>query len=204
MARAKYGKGFFDKLGALSLLLLLSPMFLLVCFLLFFYNKGEVFFCQERPGLNSRIFKIIKFKTMSDVRGLKGEVLPDADRMTPLGKWIRSLSLDELPQLLNVLKGEMSLVGPRPLLKEYLAVYTAVQQRRHEVKPGITGWAQVNGRNGISWEKKFALDVWYVEHQSFSLDVTILLLTLTQVFRREGITQDHHASMEPFKGTHQD
>lgn len=204
MARAKYGKGFFDKLGALSLLLLLSPMFLLVCFLLFFYNKGEVFFCQERPGLNSRIFKIIKFKTMSDVRGLKGEVLPDADRMTPLGKWIRSLSLDELPQLLNVLKGEMSLVGPRPLLKEYLAVYTAVQQRRHEVKPGITGWAQVNGRNGISWEKKFALDVWYVEHQSFSLDVKILLLTLTQVFRREGITQDHHASMEPFKGTHQD
>jgi len=204
MARAKYGKGFFDKLGALSLLLLLSPMFLLVCFLLFFYNKGEVFFCQERPGLNSRIFKIIKFKTMSDARGLKGEVLPDADRMTPLGKWIRSLSLDELPQLLNVLKGEMSLVGPRPLLKEYLAVYTAVQQRRHEVKPGITGWAQVNGRNGISWEKKFALDVWYVEHQSFSLDVKILLLTLTQVFRREGITQDHHASMEPFKGTHQD
>lgn len=204
MARAKYGKGFFDKLGALSLLLLLSPMFLLVCFLLFFYNKGEVFFCQERPGLNSRIFKIIKFKTMSDARGLKGEVLPDADRMTPLGKWIRSLSLDELPQLLNVLKGEMSLVGPRPLLKEYLTVYTAVQQRRHEVKPGITGWAQVNGRNGISWEKKFALDVWYVEHQSFSLDVKILLLTLTQVFRREGITQDHHASMEPFKGTHQD
>src|SRR5690554_287132 len=204
MARAKYGKGFFDKLGALSLLLLLSPMFLLVCFLLFFYNKGEVFFCQERPGLNSRIFKIIKFKTMSDARGLKGEALPDADRMTPLGKWIRSLSLDELPQLLNVLKGEMSLVGPRPLLKEYLAVYTAVQQRRHDVKPGITGWAQVNGRNGISWEKKFALDVWYVEHQSFSLDVKILLLTLTQVFRREGITQDHHASMEPFKGTHQD
>ena len=204
MSKEDYGKGLLDRLGALLLLVLLSPVILSVCLALYLSNNGKVFFFQERTGLNKGVFRIIKFKTMSDARDLNGQLLPDADRISPFGKWIRNSSLDELPQLLNVLRGEMSLVGPRPLLKEYLPYYNAIQQRRHEVKPGITGWAQINGRNGISWEQKFALDVWYVDHRSFSLDMKILFATLVRVFQRSGITQDNHATMEPFKGTHQD
>lgn len=195
------GKRFFDTIAAAVLLLLSSPVILSVCIILFFFNDKQVFFTQERPGYRQKIFKIVKFKTMSDKRDSQGRLLPDKDRMTLLGTWIRNSSLDELPQLVNVLLGQMSLVGPRPLLKEYLPYYNAIQQRRHEVKPGITGWAQVNGRNGISWEEKFDLDVWYVDHRSMALDIKIILLTLYKVLRQSGVSQKDHVSMEPFKGT---
>lgn len=198
------GKRLFDTVTAALLLVLLSPLFLAVYLALYCFNDKQVFFYQERPGINRKIFTIIKFKTMSDKRDSRGHLLPDKDRMTSLGKWIRSYSLDELPQLVNVLKGEMSLVGPRPLLKEYLPYFNAEQQRRHHVIPGITGWAQVNGRNGISWQEKFALDIWYVDHRSFRLDIRILLLTLHKVFRRSGISQTDHVSMEPFRRISQD
>ena len=178
------------------------PHFLfLITLWLHFANKGAgAFFTQERPGKNGRIFKVIKFKTMTDERNANGDLLPDADRLTKVGRFVRSTSVDELPQLFNVLKGDMALIGPRPLLPQYLPLYSKEQARRHEVRPGITGWAQVNGRNAISWKKKFELDVWYVDHCSFSLDLKIIFLTIKKVFVREGISSDTSATMEPFIG----
>lgn len=178
----------------------LSPLFVLVTVALFFANAGKPFFFQLRPGKNGEIFRIIKFKTMNDRKDAEGNLLPDADRLTKVGAFVRKTSLDEIPQLINVLKGDMSLVGPRPLLPSYLPLYNDFQRRRNEVKPGITGWAQVNGRNAISWERKFELDVWYVDHISFWLDFKILLLTVKKVFVREGITQEGHVTSEEFKG----
>ena len=166
-----------------------------------FANRGAgAFFTQERPGQYGKIFKVIKFKTMTDERDENGDLLPDEKRLTKIGKFIRSTSVDELPQLFNVLKGDMSLIGPRPLLPQYLPLYSKEQARRHEVRPGITGWAQVNGRNAISWTKKFELDVWYVDHCSFLLDLKIIFLTVKKVFVREGISSDTSVTMEPFTG----
>ena len=192
-----------DFWSALLLLVILSPIILLTIFLLAFANKGSVFFFQQRPGLNSLPFKIIKFKTMKDAFDENGNPLPDEKRLTVIGKFVRSASIDELLQLINVIKGDMSLVGPRPLLMQYLERYTLVQARRHEVKPGITGWAQVNGRNALSWEEKFKLDVEYVEKVSFSLDLKILWMTFLNVIQRKGISADRHATMEEFKGSNQ-
>lgn len=180
--------------------MLLSPIFIFVTIGLFFANGGKPFFFQLRPGRNGKIFKIIKFKTMNDKVDENGNLLPDADRLTKIGNFVRKTSLDEIPQLLNVIKGDMSLIGPRPLLPQYLELYNDFQMRRHEVKPGITGWAQVNGRNAISWQKKFEYDVWYVDNISFALDVKIFFLTLKKVFVREGISQQGEATMEMFKG----
>ena len=188
-----------DVSAALILLILLSPLILGVIILLVIANKGDVFFLQTRPGLKAKPFKIIKFKTMRDAFD-DGKPLPDKLRLTKVGQWVRSASLDELLQLINVLKGDMSLVGPRPLLMQYLDRYTPQQARRHEVKPGITGWAQVNGRNAISWEEKFRYDVEYVEKQSFLFDLKILWMTFFNVIRRKGISADGHATMEEFKG----
>ena len=185
---------------ALFLLIILSPIILLTAILLFLSNNGKVFFFQQRPGLNSKPFKIVKFKTMRDAFDNDGIPLPDHVRLTKVGSIVRSVSLDELLQLINVLKGDMSLVGPRPLLMQYLSCYSLVQARRHEVKPGITGWAQVNGRNAISWEQKFKLDVEYVEKQSFALDIKILWMTFLNVIQRKGISADGHVTMEEFKG----
>lgn len=183
---------------ALSFLLL--PL-IVVTLWLHFANKGAgVFFKQERPGKDGKIFKVIKYKTMTDERDASGNLLPDADRLTKVGKFVRSTSIDELPQLINVLKGDMALIGPRPLLPQYLPLYSKEQARRHEVRPGITGWAQVNGRNAISWTKKFELDVWYVDHCSFALDLKIIFLTIKKVFIREGISQEGQATMEFFNG----
>jgi lipopolysaccharide/colanic/teichoic acid biosynthesis glycosyltransferase len=176
-------------------------VFLLLWLLLAIANSGHPFFTQTRPGKNARLFKVIKFKTMNDHRDATGKLLPDAQRLTPVGKFVRKTSLDELPQLLNVLKGDMSLIGPRPLLVEYLPLYNEKQARRHEVKPGITGWAQVNGRNAISWEQKFEYDVWYVDHCTFSTDVKILLKTIEKVLKGEGINQQGQATAEAFKGS---
>ena len=182
-------------------LILLSPLFLILWIWLSIANKGAgAFFVQERPGKDEKIFKVIKFKTMNDERDAKGNLLPDSERLTRIGRFVRSLSLDELPQLINVLKGDMSLIGPRPLLIQYLPLYDEMQRRRHEVRPGITGWAQVNGRNAISWQEKFAYDVWYVDHLSLSLDIKILLKTVEKVFKREGISSQKSATMEPFTG----
>ena len=193
-------KPLFDILTSFIGLFLLFPLFLLFIMLLFFANKGSVFFVQERPGKKGKIFKIIKFKTMNDFKDLNGKLLPDAERLTKIGSFVRKTSLDEIPQLINVLKGDMSIIGPRPLLTEYLHLYNDFQNRRHEVKPGITGWAQVNGRNAISWDKKFELDVYYVEHFSFWFDIKILFLTLKKVIIREGINSGNAATMEPFQG----
>jgi len=191
----------FDLVIALVGLIILSPLFLILWIGLSIANKGEgAFFLQERPGKNEKIFKVIKFKTMSDKRDEHGNLLPDSERLTTIGRWIRSLSLDEMPQLINVLKGDMALVGPRPLLVQYLSLYDETQRRRHEVRPGMTGWAQVNGRNAISWQEKFAYDVWYVDNLSLSLDIKILLKTVKKVFKREGINSQDNATMEPFKG----
>lgn len=167
---------------------------------LYFANNGKPFFFQTRPGKNARLFRIIKFKTMNDKKDAQGGLLPDAERLTKIGGFVRKTSLDEIPQLINVLKGEMSLIGPRPLLPEYLPLYSPEQYRRHEVRPGITGWAQVNGRNAISWQQKFEYDVWYVNHLSFALDLRILFLTLKKVVIREGINTDGQATTERFKG----
>ena len=186
---------------SLTGLTILSPVLLVVTIFLSVANDGKPFFFQMRPGRNARIFRLVKFKTMNDRRDASGQLLPDEQRLTAIGKFIRKTSLDEIPQLINVLKGDMSLIGPRPLLVGYLPLYSAFQSRRHEVKPGITGWAQVNGRNAISWEKKFELDVWYADHVSFLLDIRILLLTIKKVFKSEGISQDGHATMPYFKGT---
>lgn len=183
------------------ILLIVSPLFCLVALGLFFVNKGAgIFFFQDRPGRNGMIFKVIKFKTMTDERDSEGNLLSDEKRLTKIGKFIRSTSIDELPQLINVLKGDMALIGPRPLLPQYLPLYNREQARRHEVRPGITGWAQVNGRNAISWAKKFELDVWYVDHCSFLLDLKIIFLTIKKVFVREGISSKTSVTMEPFTG----
>lgn len=185
----------------LVVLLIIWPFLLIISIWLHFANKGAgAFFFQERPGKNGKIFKVIKFKTMTDERDSNGNLLSDEKRLTKIGKFVRSVSLDELPQLLNVLKGDMALVGPRPLLVKYLPLYTKEQARRHEVRPGITGWAQVNGRNAISWTRKFELDVWYVDHCTLLLDLKIILLTVKKVFIREGISSQYSVTMEAFNG----
>ncbi|MDD3738373.1 MAG: sugar transferase [Lentimicrobiaceae bacterium] len=197
----KHIKHILDFLSALIGFIVISPIFLFLWLLLAIANKGAgAFFFQERPGKDEKIFKVIKFKTMTDEKDERGKLLPDAERLTKVGKFVRSTSLDEIPQLLNVIKGDMSLVGPRPLLVQYLPLYNDSQKRRHEVRPGITGWAQVNGRNAISWEQKFEHDVWYVDNMSLALDVKILFLTLKKVFVREGISSETSATMEVFKG----
>jgi lipopolysaccharide/colanic/teichoic acid biosynthesis glycosyltransferase len=182
------------------LLILFTPVIFIILVLLFFLNHGQPFFIQKRVGLNNSIFYIVKFRTMNNLCSPEGTLLSDLERLTPIGSFIRKTSLDELPQLFNVLKGDMSLIGPRPLLVEYLPLYNEHQKRRHEVKPGITGWAQVNGRNAISWQEKFDLDVWYVDHCSFGLDMKILWLTILKVFKREGINQAGQATVEKFNG----
>lgn len=193
-------KPFIDFIAALTGLLLLSPLFVLVVIILGLANKGNPFFLQLRPGKDGKLFRIIKFKTMTDAKDEKGDLLPDAQRLTAVGKFVRKTSLDEVPQLLNVLKLDMSLVGPRPLLPEYLNIYTEVQKQRHLVRPGITGLAQVNGRNAISWNKKFEFDVWYVHNLSFMLDMKILYLTVQKVFKSEGVNATNMATTEPFNG----
>jgi undecaprenyl phosphate N,N'-diacetylbacillosamine 1-phosphate transferase len=193
-------KRMIDFLAAMIGLLLFCPVIVVVSICLVFANNGTPFFFQVRPGKNARLFKIIKFKTMNDKKDKEGKLLPDYLRITKVGSFIRRTSLDEIPQLLNVLKGDMSLIGPRPLLPEYLPLYSAEQNRRHLVKPGITGWAQINGRNAISWEQKFKLDVWYVDHLSFLLDLKILLLTLKKVVVKEGISSTTSVTMEKFTG----
>src|SRR5690606_32997189 len=196
-----YFKRLFDFLAAFFGLVLLSPIFIIVMVGLYFANQGKPFFFQERPGLNEKIFKIIKFKTMNDKKDAQGNLLPDAERLTPIGAFVRKTSLDEIPQLINVLKGDMSLIGPRPLRTYYLPLYSAEQKRRHDVRPGITGWAQINGRNDISWTKKFEYDVWYVDNMSFGLDLKILFLTVKKVFIREGISKEGEVTTVPFDGT---
>lgn len=193
-------KSLIDRLVGLVGLILASPIFLLVTIGLFFANQGKPFFFQRRPGRGGRIFYIVKFKTMNDRKDEKGELLPDSERLTPIGAFVRKTSLDEIPQLINVLKGDMSLIGPRPLLEEYLPLYTTRQARRHEVRPGITGWAQVNGRNSVDWPTKFEMDVWYVENLSFLLDLKILWMTVAKVLKSEGINSATAATMEKFKG----
>lgn len=193
-------KPLFDRLAALVGVLVLSPIMLFVALALWLGQGGNPFFTQIRPGYQERLFRLIKFRTMNNKRDAAGNLLPDVERLTGIGRFVRQTSLDELPQLINVLKGDMSLVGPRPLLVQYLDRYTPEQRQRHQVKPGITGWAQVNGRNTLSWEYKFAHDVWYVHHQSFLLDLRILWLTLIKVLRSEGVTQQGQATAEEFKG----
>jgi len=193
-------KRMIDFLIALIGLVLLSPVFIVVTILLYFANQGKPFFFQARPGLNEKIFHIIKFKTMNDRKDGNGNLLPDSERLTPVGSFIRQTSLDELPQLINVLKGDMALIGPRPLLPQYLPLYNESQKRRHTIRPGITGWAQVNGRNAISWTKKFELDIWYIDHLSFETDCKVILLTLKKVIKKEGINQTGQATAEVFNG----
>ena len=193
-------KRFFDFSIALIALLTLSPVIIVVAVLIRFKLGSPILFTQDRPGLNGKIFKMMKFRTMLDGKDKQGNLLPDNERMTKFGAFLRSTSLDELPGLFNVIKGDMSLVGPRPLLVQYLPLYNEEQARRHNVRPGITGWAQVNGRNAISWEDKFKLDVWYVDNQSFLLDIKILLLTVKKVFVREGISADGEVTMSAFTG----
>lgn len=194
-------KRMFDVVVATALLLVLSPVLIAIALLVWRSMGSPVLFKQVRPGLHGRPFTMYKFRTMTEERDEKGQLLPDARRLTKLGQFLRSTSLDELPELFNVLRGEMSLVGPRPLRMEYLPLYTKEQARRHEVLPGITGWAQVNGRNALTWEERFELDVWYVDNQSFLLDLRILLMTARSVIKREGISAEGHATMYPFSGT---
>ena len=194
-------KRFFDFWISLIVIICISPILLVVTIWLHIANKGAgAFFTQERPGKNGKIFKVIKFKTMTDERDTAGNLLPDAQRLTKVGRFVRSTSIDELPQLINVLKGDMSFIGPRPLLPKYLALYTSEQMRRHEVRPGITGWAQVNGRNDIPWSKKFELDIYYVDHLTFAMDVKIFFLTIMKVLKREGISAEGQATTEAFNG----
>lgn len=193
-------KRLFDFTIALVALIILSPIFIVVMIGLYVANDGKPFFFQARPGLNEKIFKIVKFKTMNDKKDKEGNLLSDAERLTPIGAFVRKTSLDELPQLINVLKGDMAIIGPRPLLPQYLPLYNETQKRRHNVRPGITGWAQVNGRNAISWTKKFELDVWYVDHLSFTTDVKVFFTTFKKVFKSEGISADGHVTIEPFNG----
>ena len=195
-----YFKTLIDKILSLLGMVFLCPVFIVITFALLIDNKGKAFFTQDRPGKNGKIFKIIKFKTMNDKKDTSGNLLSDAERLTFLGSYIRKTSLDELPQLFNVLIGDMSLIGPRPLLPEYLSLYTERQTIRHHIKPGITGWAQINGRNAIEWNKKFELDVWYVNHLSFWLDIKIIFLTIKKVFVSEGINAEGEATTIAFKG----
>lgn len=193
-------KRLFDFFAALFGLLLLSPIFIFVWLGLIIANEAKPFFFQLRPGKNDELFKIIKFKTMNDKKGEEGQLLPDAQRLTKIGSFVRKTSLDEIPQLINVIKGDMSLIGPRPLLPEYLPLYNERQKKRHEVRPGITGWAQINGRNAIGWTQKFEYDVWYVEHCSFILDLKIIFKTLKKVVVSEGISQEGEATTSAFNG----
>ena len=194
-------KSIIDKLSAALLLVLLVPILFMLCVLLLLSsNNSNIFFTQDRPGKDGKIFKLVKFKTMTDERDSNGNLLPDEQRLTKIGQFIRSTSLDELPQLWNIIKGDMSFIGPRPLLKEYLPLYNQHQARRHNVKPGMTGWAQINGRNQISWQQKFDYDVWYVDNISFSLDLKIVFLTIKKVIIRENINASDAATMQPFKG----
>ena len=194
-------KRFFDFWISLIVLVCLSPILLVITIWLHFANKGAgAFFLQERPGKNGKIFKVIKYKTMTDERDSNGNLLPDEDRLTKVGKFVRSTSIDELPQFINVLKGDMSLIGPRPLLVQYLPLYSLEQDRRHTVRPGISGWAQCHGRNGISWTEKFKYDVWYVDHLSLLVDLKVIWLTIMSVLKREGISEEGHATMEDFNG----
>lgn len=197
---SRYIKRLGDLLAAIIALLVFSPVMLVVMVLLMLTGHRKFFFIQPRVGYKNRIFKLMKFKSMTDAKDVKGNLKPDVERLTRFGKLLRKSSLDELPQLINVLKGDMSLIGPRPLLVSYLPLYNEKQRRRHEVKPGITGWAQVNGRNAISWEQKFDLDVWYVDHQTFGLDLSIFFKTIKNIITSEGISQDGQATMEAFKG----
>lgn len=194
-------KGILDFVLALIGFCVLIPFFIILTILLAAANKGTPFFVQQRPGKNGKAFHVIKFKTMRDAIDARGEQLPDDQRLTKVGKWVRSTSLDEIPQLISVIKGDMSLVGPRPLLMEYVTLYSTAQKQRHEVKPGITGWAQINGRNAISWQQKFEYDVWYVKNLSFALDMKILLTTLIKVFKAEGISGKGVLTAEKFNGT---
>jgi len=195
-------KRFLDFWLSLIVLIIISPVLLLVTVWLHFANKGAgALFFQERPGKDGKIFKVIKFKTMTDERDVEGDLLPDEVRLTKVGRFVRSTSIDELPQLINVLKGDMALIGPRPLLVQYLPLYSKEQMRRHEVRPGISGWAQCHGRNQISWTEKFKLDVWYVDHLSFMTDVKVILITIKKVLFREDINSDNDATMEDFDGT---
>jgi len=194
-------KNLFDKTLALFLIIIFLPIYITVSLLILMKMGSPILFRQQRPGLNGEIFGIYKFRTMTNEKDLNGNLLPDEQRLVGIGKFIRSVSLDELPQIFNVLKGEMSFVGPRPLLIEYLELYNDTQKRRHEVKPGITGWAQVNGRNAISWEQKFEYDVWYVDNQSFWLDMKILWMTFLKVVKRSDISSSSSATMEKFKGS---
>jgi lipopolysaccharide/colanic/teichoic acid biosynthesis glycosyltransferase len=194
-------KRLFDIIASFLILFLLSPLLTILAWQVHRKLGSPVFFRQSRPGLRGRPFQLIKFRTMTNEHDVEGNLLPDSERLPPFGRFLRSASLDELPELWNVLKGDMSLVGPRPLLMEYLDLYTDEQARRHEVRPGITGWAQVNGRNALSWEVKFKLDVWYVDNQSLWLDLKILLMTLAKVIRREGVSHAGHATMEKFRGS---
>jgi sugar transferase EpsL len=195
-------KRLFDIMLSFSALLVLSPVIIILAILVRIKLGFPVLFNQNRPGLHGTAFHLFKFRTMTDARDAEGILLSDADRLTPFGKWLRSSSLDELPTLWNILRGEMSMVGPRPLLVEYLPLYSQRQRRRHDVKPGLTGWAQINGRNALSWEEKFELDVWYVDHASFALDLKIIWLTLGKVLRREGISATGDATMPKFTGSH--
>ena len=195
-----YFKPLLDCVVSLLGIVVLSPIFLVILISLFISNNGKVFFVQNRPGKNEKIFKIIKFRTMNNKKDAQGNLLPDAERLTYLGKIVRKTSLDEIPQLINVLKGDMSLIGPRPLLPEYLSLYNERQKKRHTVKPGITGWAQINGRNAVEWNKKFEFDVWYIENLSFILDLQILFLTLKKVVKLEGINREGVATNISFTG----
>jgi lipopolysaccharide/colanic/teichoic acid biosynthesis glycosyltransferase len=197
---SKLIKPILDFFAALIALLLFSPIFLMVWILLTIANQGKPFFIQPRPGKHGKIFNIVKFRTMNDRKDEQGNLLPDADRLTPVGAFVRKTSLDEIPQLLNVIKGDMSFVGPRPLLVQYLPLYNDFQKQRHNVKPGITGWAQVNGRNAISWDKKFELDVWYVNNSNFVTDLKIIFMTVLKVIKREGINEAGQATSIEFKG----
>ena len=194
-------KSFADRFAAFLALLVLSPLIVLVYVLVRFRLGSPVLFRQRRPAYGHRSFSLLKFRSMSNDRDTSGALLPDAQRLTTFGRWLRATSIDELPGLLNILRGEMSFIGPRPLLMQYLPLYSAEQARRHDVKPGFSGWAQINGRNTLSWEEKFRLDVWYVDHQSFWLDLRIFLITIWKVLRREGISAAGEATMAPFTGT---
>lgn len=196
-----FWKRVIDFILSILTLAILWPILLVITIWLHFANKGAgAFFLQERPGKNGKIFKVVKFKTMTDERDAEGNLLPDADRLTNIGRFVRSTSIDELPQLINVVKGDMALIGPRPLLSQYLPLYSEEQARRHEVRPGVTGWAQCHGRNAISWTEKFKLDVWYVDHCSFLTDLKVIGITIKKVLVRDGISQEGNATMEAFNG----
>lgn len=197
---SSFFKRLIDIIASFFGIIILSPLFILITVGLYFANSGKPFFFQARPGIKGKVFKIVKFKTMNDKKDADGNLLSDKERLTEIGSFVRKTSLDEIPQLFNVLKGEMSLIGPRPLLTHYVHLYNKFQNRRHEVKPGITGWAQVNGRNAISWDKKFEYDVWYVDHISFLLDCKIIIKTIQKVIKSDGINAENGNTQEPFNG----